>query len=121
VLPEQPDVVDSKKVPYESAAQTATVEEFAHVEAADGHVELALHAQEAEPALPVQLWRAPRQATGVPYDQQPLLPIVQVARLPATHVVCPDEQLLVQVVEQAALGAVPEQDSGLWHVDVEAT
>lgn len=45
--------------------------------------------------MPVQLWRTPGHAAGVPYDQQPPLPIAHVERLPDTHVVCPCEQLLL--------------------------
>jgi hypothetical protein len=37
------------------------------------------------------------------------------------HVVCPCAQLLVQLSEQAALGAIPEQLCGLAQGDVDAT
>jgi hypothetical protein len=73
-------------------------------------VEMQVHA--AEPLVPVQLWWVPGHATGAPYDQHPLLPRTHVARLPDTHCVCPCEQLSVHVSEQAALGAIPAQDSG---------
>ena len=43
-----------------------------------------LHVQLALPADPVQLWCA-WQATGVPKERQPLVPIVQVARPPLLH------------------------------------
>jgi hypothetical protein len=50
-----------------------------------------------------------------------LLPSVQVASAPDTHVVWPDEQLSVHVSEHPAVGASPEHDSGLVHGEVEST
>jgi hypothetical protein len=46
---------------------------------------------------------------------------VHVARPPEAQDACPDEQLFVHVNEHAALGAVPEHVSGLWHIEVDAT
>jgi hypothetical protein len=69
----------------------------------------------------VQLWCTLGHAVGVPYAQQPLLPCVHVARPPEVHIVWPCEQLLVQVSEHAAAGALPEQDSGLGQLVVEST
>jgi hypothetical protein len=73
------------------------------------HVGSALQVQAAEPAEPVHVWFELLQATGAPYDQQPLDPFVHVARPPETHEVFPWAQLFVQVGAQAAEGAAPEQ------------
>jgi hypothetical protein len=44
-----------------------------------------------------------------------------VASSPPTHVVCPDEQLFMQVVAHMALGDVPEHDVFPVHAFIDAT
>jgi hypothetical protein len=95
--------------------------EFAQIPPELEQVGSVLHVHAADPAAPVQLWCAPVQAAGAPYAQHPLPPSVHVANLPPTHVVCPCVQLLVQVSEHPALGAIPEQVCGLVQDEVEAT
>jgi hypothetical protein len=79
-----------------------------------------LHVQLALPAGPVQLSRV-GHATGVPNEKQPLVPSVQVARLPLMHDFCPCVQLLVQVRPHVALGALPVHTCGAVHVLVAET
>lgn len=84
------------------------------------HAEAALHLQDADPAAPTQLWCDPH-AIGAPYDRQPLLPVEHVASPLGVQTVCPWLQLSVQVAEQPAVGAIPEQDCGDVHCVVDAT
>jgi hypothetical protein len=46
---------------------------------------------------------------------------VQVTNPAETHDVCPCVQLSLQVSEHAAPGAMPEQDFGAAHAEVDAT
>ncbi|HEV3189593.1 MAG TPA: hypothetical protein VGY54_03805 [Polyangiaceae bacterium] len=46
---------------------------------------------------------------------------MQVANPPETQDVCPCVQLSLQVREHEALAAIPEQDFGIVHVEVDAT
>ena len=85
------------------------------------HTASAFQVQAADPADPVQVWYALGHVAGGPYAQQPLVPRVHVARPPDTHEVWPEVQLLVQVSEQSAVGAVPEHDCEPGHVEVDAT
>jgi hypothetical protein len=80
-----------------------------------------LHVHTADPAVPMHVWFELGHAAGVPYARQPLLPRVQVARLPEMHANCPSVQLSLQVKEHSAFGAIPEHVSGLLHVEVETT
>lgn len=92
-----------------------------HTGAVEPQTELATHVHIADPAPPVHACSVSGHDSGVPYAQQPLLPRVHVARLPATQVVSPWLQLLVQAREHEASGAEPEQDCGSGHGDVDAT
>lgn len=114
-------VTDLKMQPWLSCEQVASVDVFWHVAPATlPQVASVLHEHLALPAAPVQLWLVP-QATGVPYDKQPLVPSVQVARPPLMQDVCPIAQLFEQVSEHWEPGAFPEQVCGAAHCVVDAT
>ena len=104
-----------------SFAQVTTVVLFAQTgPAVPVQTGSALHVQLAVPDGPTQLWLV-GQATGVPYEKQPLMPSVQVASPPLMHDVCPIAQLFEQVREHLALGALPEQTCGAAQGAVDAT
>jgi len=110
-----------KMQPCVSCEQVACVDVLWHVNPATvPQTASVLHVHLALPAAPVQLWLVP-QAAGMPYDKQPLLPSMQVARLPLTQDVCPIMQLFEQVREQLAVGALPEHACGAAHGAVDAT
>jgi hypothetical protein len=106
--------------PYASRAQLTSDELLVHIGPTEVHTGSVRQLHVADPADPVQVWYALGHVAGGPYAQQPLAPRVHVARLPDTHDVWPDVQLFEQVSEHAALGAVPEHDCGLGHVEVDA-
>jgi hypothetical protein len=112
------DAEASNKHPSESFSHWASEVLLVQTPPTAVHVGSALHVQAAEPAEPVHVWYELLQATGAPYDQQPLDPFVHVARPPETHEVFPWAQLFVQVGVQAAEGADPEQPPA--HAIVEA-
>ena len=109
---EHVELADSKTQPCASVEQVASVVALAQMLPAALQTGSALQVHAAAPAAPVQLWRVP-QGTGAPKDQQPLLPRVHVARLPETHDVWPEMQLLLHASAHAALGDMPEQDIGV--------
>jgi hypothetical protein len=115
---EHVEVADSNTQPCASVEHVASVVELAQILPAALQTGSVLQVHAAAPAAPVQLWRAP-QGIGTPKDQQPLLPRVHVARLPETHDVWPELQLLLHASEHAALGDMPEQDIGMMQGTIE--
>lgn len=110
-----------KMQPRLSVEQVARTDVLWHVgPAVAPHVGSVLHEQVALPDAPVQLWLVP-QLTGVPYDEHPLLPRVQVARPPLMQAFCPVVQLFVHVRAHEALVPLAEHTCGELHVIVDAT
>jgi hypothetical protein len=79
-------VLDSNTQPWPSVAQVALFAAFTQTVPAALQTGSISHVHFADPAGPVHACLAP-QAVGAAYDQHPLLPSVQVASPPDTHVV----------------------------------
>jgi hypothetical protein len=97
--------------------QLATVEPLAHAFDSDLQTASPLHLHEADPAVPVHVWRVLGHAAALPYCQHPGMTCVQVSIWAPEHCCCPCVQLLWQLDEQEAFpGSPPQRSLGATHI-----